>query len=94
MRGDTSSVWKPSVMVPKFNSGSTSLDGSSIDLVGVSLSEAIVDVVGDSDGSNLGRFFGKSPLGMVLIPPCVRGTSRPLSSFALSLSNEWSRPSK
>jgi len=37
-------------MVPKFNSGSTSLDGSSIDLVGVSLSEAIVDVVGDSDG--------------------------------------------
>ena len=61
--------------------------------MGVSLSEAIDDV-GDLDGSNFGRFLGKSPLGIVLIPPVVRGTSCPLSSLALSLSKEWSRPSR
>jgi len=31
MKGDTSSVWKPSVMVLRFDSGTISSDGSSID---------------------------------------------------------------
>jgi len=31
IRGDTSSVWKLSVIVPRFNSDSTSSNGSSID---------------------------------------------------------------
>ena len=83
-------------MVIRLCSGSGSFDGSSsiCSIAGKVVVVGVVSGANGSPGSKLGVFFGKSPLGIVLIPPAVKGSNRPLSSFSFNFDREASFPSR